>query len=226
MWHLYLDESGDLGFDFSEKKSSKFFTITILVLCGDIDNKALLQAAKRTVRKKLNPKNQNKIHELKGTNTKLEVKKYFYNQVKNIEFRIYSITLRKADIVGLVKDKEHLYNLVARQVIDKISVEEFNDNGIELVVDRSKGKLGISDFNVLIGSRLEEKIRSDIVINIHHLRSHENHGIQACDLFSYGIFLYREKGDNKWREIFADKIWCEEMYLNKEEVESLAGYDL
>lgn len=30
MWFLYLDESGDLGFDFVNKKPSKFFTIAIL----------------------------------------------------------------------------------------------------------------------------------------------------------------------------------------------------
>lgn len=30
MWYLYLDESGDLGFDFVNKKPSKFFTVTII----------------------------------------------------------------------------------------------------------------------------------------------------------------------------------------------------
>lgn len=30
MWYLYLDESGDLGFDFVNKKPSKFFTVSIL----------------------------------------------------------------------------------------------------------------------------------------------------------------------------------------------------
>jgi len=37
MWFLYLDESGDLGFDFVNRKPSKFFTITILAIKG-IDN--------------------------------------------------------------------------------------------------------------------------------------------------------------------------------------------
>lgn len=30
MWHLFLDESGDLGFNFDEKKPSRFLTIAIL----------------------------------------------------------------------------------------------------------------------------------------------------------------------------------------------------
>jgi len=34
MWYLYLDESGDLGFDFANKRSSIFFTITILLVKG------------------------------------------------------------------------------------------------------------------------------------------------------------------------------------------------
>jgi len=94
MWHLYLDESGDLGFDFVNKKPSKFFTITILAVSSDERNKALISATKKVIRKKLNPKNKNKIHELKGSSTTLEIKKYFYKQVKEIKFGIYSITLR------------------------------------------------------------------------------------------------------------------------------------
>jgi len=43
MWYLYLDESGDLGFDFINKKPSKFFTVTILAIRGQ-NNKQLLKA--------------------------------------------------------------------------------------------------------------------------------------------------------------------------------------
>ena len=30
MWHLYLDESGDLGFDFEQKNPSDHLTICVL----------------------------------------------------------------------------------------------------------------------------------------------------------------------------------------------------
>ena len=51
MLHLYLDESGDLGFDFANKNPSRFFTITILVVDGFEANRKLIAA----VRKTLNP---------------------------------------------------------------------------------------------------------------------------------------------------------------------------
>ena len=79
MWYLYLDESGDLGFDFVNKKPSKFFTVTILALSSQDNNRKLIRAAKITLRRKLNnPKHHKRIAcELKGTGTTMEVKKIF-----------------------------------------------------------------------------------------------------------------------------------------------------
>jgi hypothetical protein len=44
-----LDESGDLGFDFVNKKPSKFFTITVLAVRDDNQRK-LAKAVKITLR--------------------------------------------------------------------------------------------------------------------------------------------------------------------------------
>ena len=55
MWYLYLDESGDLGFDFVNKRPSKFFTVSILAVSCQDTNRKLLKAAKITLRRKLNP---------------------------------------------------------------------------------------------------------------------------------------------------------------------------
>ncbi len=53
MLYLYLDESGDLGFDFFTKKPSRFFTVTILTVRGVENNRALLKAVRKTARRKL-----------------------------------------------------------------------------------------------------------------------------------------------------------------------------
>ncbi len=214
MWYLYLDESGDLGFDFVNKKSSEFFTITILALSSIEANRALITATKRTIRKKLNPKNQNKIHELKGAATTLEIKKYFYDQIKKIEFDIYAITLDKKRLYKhLTKDKERIYNFIARQVIDKIPFDKFEENAIELIVDKSKTKSEIADFNHSVREQFAAKIRPNISINIQHRKSHETHGLQACDLFSYGIFLAHERSKTEWLELFKNKVLLDEVYL-------------
>ncbi len=75
MLYLYLDESGDLGFDFVNKKPSKYFTITILAVRGYKENRTLLKAVGRTLKRKLNPKRKRKrlVSELKATKTTLEI---------------------------------------------------------------------------------------------------------------------------------------------------------
>jgi len=51
--YLYLDESGYLEFDFFAKKPSKFFTVTILTINGIENNRRLINAVKKTIKRKL-----------------------------------------------------------------------------------------------------------------------------------------------------------------------------
>lgn len=57
MLYLYLDESGDLGFDFFAKKPSRFFTVTILAIKGVENNRAFFnQSSKENHPSKTLPK--------------------------------------------------------------------------------------------------------------------------------------------------------------------------
>lgn len=215
MFYLYLDESGDLGFDFVNKKPSKYFTITILVVNGYLNNRLLFKAVKKTLKRKLNPKNKRKriVMELKGTKTTLEIKKYFYEQVKSINFYIYSITLNKRRVYEyLVKDKTRVYNFIARLVLEQISFKEANIQ-VELIIDKSKSKPEIVEFNNYIRRQLEAKIDPKIPFSIYHRDSVENIGLQVVDMFSYGIFEKYERKRNDWFNIFSQKVKYDSLYL-------------
>lgn len=83
MWYLHLDESGDLGFDFVNKKPSKFFTVCILAISQRDSSFKIGQAVKKTLRRKLNKPKKCQVYELKGSSSTLEVKQYFWNQIKD-----------------------------------------------------------------------------------------------------------------------------------------------
>ena len=68
--------------------------------------------------------------------------------------------------IGISRNKDRVYNFITGQVIYQIPFEKFNDNAIDLIVDRSKGKPEISDFNFYIKGQLEAKITPKIPINI------------------------------------------------------------
>ena len=211
---MYLDESGDLGFDFVNKKPSKFFTVTILALSSYESNRKLIKAVKMTLRRKTSKKEGK--NELKGINTTLDVKKYFYKQVKNIRFSLYSITLNKKRIFEeLTRSKERVYNFIARQVLDEIPFEKANHIRIELIIDKSKSKPEIEEFNSYIKGNLEGRIEPKTPLDIYHWKSHENYGLQACDLFCWGIFQKYERKRMEWHDIFSkdEKIKLDSLYL-------------
>ena len=75
--HIFIDESGDLGFDFKKPGTSKKFTISLLVCENDQTHKAIKKAVTQTLRRKISNKKRKGFNELKGSKTALSVKKYF-----------------------------------------------------------------------------------------------------------------------------------------------------
>lgn len=217
MWYLYLDESGDLGFDFVNKKPSKFFTITILALSSQDANRKLIKAVQVTLRRKLNNAKCRKriTQELKGTGTTIEIKKYFFEKAKGVKFGIYSITLNKRRVFErLANDKSRVYNYIARQVLDQIPFEKNNGDRVELIIDRSMAKPEIEEFNSYIRRQLEGRLSPSVPLDIYHWLSHENGGLQAADLFCWGIFQKYERQNMNWYNVFAkEKVRFDEQFL-------------
>lgn len=215
MWNLYLDESGDLGFDFVNKKPSRFFVVSVLAIEGYDQNRRLFAGVKKTVARKLNPrpKRHRIVQELKGSQTTIEVKKYFHSQVESIDFKIYAIVLNKRRVYdSLTKNKARVYNFVSRLLLDKIPLDVANSQ-VNFVIDKSKSKPEILDFNKYIRTALESKIKPSVPLDINHLNSCENCGLQAVDMFSYGIFEGHERRRWDWYKIFEEKIAFCTIYL-------------
>lgn len=209
MWYLYLGESGDLGFDFVNKKPSKFFTVTILALKTKNNNRRLIKAVKTTLRRKFKIRPE----ELKGSKCPIKIKQYFYKQTKNIKFSVYSITLNKIRVYKrLAKDKERVYNYVARLVLDQILFNNANLR-VEIIVDKSKTKKNIQEFNQYIIRQIKSKFDPKVPLDIYHYDSKEALGLQAVDMFCWGIFRKYERKDYEWYNIFKEKITYDEQYL-------------
>jgi hypothetical protein len=50
MFYLFLDESGDLGFDFDKPGTTKYFVVTVLLLPSATAKRAMEKAVARTVK--------------------------------------------------------------------------------------------------------------------------------------------------------------------------------
>jgi predicted transposase YdaD len=94
---IFLDESGDLGFDFKKEGTTHFFVVTLLVVKDEQQAKLIRKAVARSLKNKILRKRRGKPKnvELKGSSTALSVKKYFLKQLKDCCFSIYTIALKK-----------------------------------------------------------------------------------------------------------------------------------
>lgn len=214
MWYIYLDESGDLGFDFVNKKPSRHFTITLLAINGEDNHKKIKFAIRKTIKRKLlkNKKVHQKDLELKGTQTSVPIKEYFYKLIADVRFGLYSITIPKRKVFEyLSHSKDRFYNYIARLVLDQIPFEKARER-VYLYIDKSKGSQGISEFDQYVTTQLKARLDPRVPLEIYHRHSNEVPGLQAVDLFCNGIFKKYEKEDLTWYEIFKHKINFEKLY--------------
>jgi hypothetical protein len=214
---IYLDESGDLGFDWSKVKTSRYFVITLLVCDEKHVQDGLRKAVRRTLKNKINHRRSKKriVHELKGEKTSLNVKQYFHQKAPKSGWRIYSVTLNKARVKSDLQTKhgkKKLYNFLARFLLEKV---DFSDPlpVVNLVVDRCKNTEEIKDFNQYVENQLQALLPLETRLFITHETSHENPGLQAVDMYCWGIARKDDRNDRDWYNLYRDKIAFETVYL-------------
>lgn len=214
---IFLDESGDLGFDFTKPKTSRFFVITLLVCHDKQAQVGFRRAVERTIKNKLNhKKNKNRfVQELKGAHTALAIKQYFCRQLPDDGWSIYSVTLNKARVdphLQTKAGKQKLYNFLARFILEKVYFPE-DASRVGLVVDRCKNREEIRDFNQYVANQLQALLPLNTRLDIDHLGSHESPGLQAVDMFCWGFARKDEAQDKEWYDLYRDKVRFETIYL-------------
>jgi hypothetical protein len=98
------------------------------------------------------------------------------------------------------------------KALDRLPIDQTTTR-ITLIIDRSKSDLEIADFNGYVASQLTGRIDPKALLGIYHHRSAENPGLQAADLFAWGIFRKYERHDLAWYEVFEEKVRHEDRYL-------------
>ena len=213
--YIYLDESGDLGFDFTKGGTTRFFVITLLVIHSNEVNKKMLKMVERTIKEKINRNKKGKdiTLEFKGSNTDIKAKEYFYRHIKDDHFDIFTLILNKARVLQSLRGKkEKLYNFVSRKLLEKCQFHKAEDRVI-LTVDKRKNKEEIRDFNRYLFNELRALIPLKVPFEQYHEASYVHKGLQAVDVFCWGIYRKYERADLEWYTYFVKKIKEEIVYL-------------
>ena len=212
---IYLDESGDLGFNLNHKKTSRYLVIGLLVCLDEQAHAQVRRSVKRTLRNKL-PQNS---PELKGYKLSLSIKMYFLKEItKAKNWRLYVAVADKKSWAthyfsshGEQPNKKVLYNEVAKRLFSQLDSLE-GVHHVDIIVDRSKNKREIIEFDKLITSAIGCRMPKNSALSIKHRCSPEDLGLPAIDIFCSGIGKKYEQADNTWCQKFTDRIAVEVEY--------------
>ncbi len=204
MAYIFLDESGDLGFNFRKKKTSKFFIIT----CLFTGNKRAIEKIVKKTHSELKKKYKRKFGILHCVKEKPITRQRLLRRLNEKDCVVMTIYLNKKKVYTKLKDeKQVLYNYVTNILLDRIyskKVIPVKDK-VELVASRREtNKFLNENFKNYLNRQVGNRHKTDIKISI-KIPSEER-TLQAVYFASWAIFRKYEYGDDSYYKIIKNKI--------------------
>jgi len=204
MSYIFLDESGDLGFDFTKKGTTNYFLITFLFCENKRPIEKCVKNAYATLRKK--HKKRGKI--LHAYTENPVTRQRLLRCISNKECSILTVYLNKNKVyTKLQEEKSVLYNYVTNILLDRIFTKKLIPIDDKVVLTASKRETSIF-LNENFKSYLKDK-----ALNIHQVdlrvevkTPFEDKVLQAVDFVSWSIFRKYEYRDEAYYEIIRKKI--------------------
>lgn len=205
MAFIYLDESGDLGFDFKKEKTSRYFVITCLFVTEKRSVEKIVKKIFSGFSKKEIKMHSGMLHAYKETSP---TKKKILTLLAQKNISIISIYLNKSKVYTKLQDEKHvLYNYVTNILLDRICTKKLIpiDEEIKLIASRREtNKFLNENFCSYIGSKISENHKLNIKIEIKS--SQQEKCLQIVDCVCWAIFRKREHSDNSFSDIIKEKI--------------------
>mgnify|MGYP001575124671 CR=1 FL=1 len=202
--HIFLDESGDLGFN-KNKRNSKYFIIAIIFT---IDKKPLEKIVKKvhsSLRKKVKRLSGGILHSHKE---KPLTRKRLLENLKEKDITIMTIYLDKSKVYSHLRNEKHiLYNYVTNILMDRIMTRKYLDKNKEILLTASKRettKFLNDNFTKYLESQLKNKHK--VLIKIEIKTPSEEKSLQAVDFVTWAIFRKYEFKDDSYYQIIKNKI--------------------
>ena len=204
MAYIFLDESGDLGFDFSKKRTSKFFIITFLFS----SKKGPIEKVVSKTHGSLKKKHKKRGGVLHCFQEKPITRQRLLKQLAKKDCSIMTVYLNKKKVyTKLQNEKNVLYNYVTNILLDRIYTKKIIplDKKVVFIASRKEtNKFLNENFRKYLTETIKNNHKVDIDIEIK--TPFEEKILQAVDFVSWSIFRKQEYGDESYYNIIKDKI--------------------
>lgn len=205
MAYIFLDESGDLGFDFSKKKTSKYFVISFLFVANKTPVDRIIKKVFKHFSKKEIKNHHGILHCYKE---KPKIRQFVLKSIKEKDVSIISIYLNKKKVYTKLQDEKHvLYNYVTNILIDRVCTKKLipTNEPIRLIASRREtNKFLNHNFCSYIQNQVQNNHKLDIKVEIKP--PYEERCLQAVDFICWAIYRKIEHGDDSYVNLIKQKI--------------------
>lgn len=199
-----MDESGDLWFDFSKDKTSRYFVVSFL-LVHDIRkwNKLVKNIISKKV-KKHKKKNNWVLHFHKEQPV---TRRRLLKDLSKLDVSVMALRLDKTKVYTHLHNEKHvLYNYVTNILLDRIVSKNLlpKDDLHLIVAKRETNKFLNDNFSNYLTKSILNKHNINIDIQIESYHQSKNKCLQLVDAVSWSIFRKREHGDDSYYQLMKD----------------------
>jgi len=205
MAYIFLDESGDLGFDLTKPRTTKFFVITFLC----VTNKRPIEKLVSKCHSELKKIHKTRSGILHCHEEKETTRKHLLQGLATKDCSIMTVYFDKRNVYTRLQDeKDVVYNVVTNILLNRIMTKQLlgpNPEGVELIASRKETNRFLNEnFKEYLRSKVKGSHGIDIKVEVK--TSHEEKGLQAVDFASWAIFRKWEFGDECYYDIIREKI--------------------
>jgi len=203
---VFLDESGDLGFDLDKRRSSRYFIVTAL-MCED--TKPVDKAVKKIFTGFSKTEVKNHHGALHATHEKDETR---HKLLKNL-------SLCDVHVFGLVLDKRRVqtrttanlpvaYTILVNELMNRLLLSVVTDPTVDelhLVASQREKK---SLLNQQFTRTVEDHLRHDcgVTATVQITPADQSRGLQAVDMASWSLFQKLEHNNPTYSELLANRL--------------------
>ena len=197
---VYMDESGDLGFDFTKSKTSRYFVVSFIFTShprqlDKMVNKIFSGFSKIEV------KNHHGVMHCYKEHPKNRVR--LLNNLASSDTVVLTLKLDKTKVYTRLHDEKHvLYNYVVNILLDRMITKKLVplNGAIRFVASRRETSKFLNDnFVNYLNSQTSFNHTLDIRTEI--IKPAQEKGLQVVDFVAWSYFRKYEHGDSSYADI-------------------------
>ena len=204
MSFIFLDESGDLGFN-PKKKNSKYFVITVISTEDKKPIEKIVKNIHSSLRKKVKRLSGGILHTYKERPT---TRKRLLKLLSQKDCAIITIFLNKSKVHTKLQNEKHvLYNYVTNILLDRIMSKKLVNKKtlIKLIAaKRETNKFLNENFKDYLKKQVREN--HELRLEVEIKTPNEEKALQAVDFASWAIFRKYELKDGSYYNLIKSKV--------------------